>query len=555
MTNFDATRGFAGVAPGQDLAALLAKLTLKDLQLLIGERVLPLLPADMLRHKEALVAAAQRILQDRPLAVFDDPTLRKTLLRNLDPGKGEELRFRIAGAQDEPDLDQVDFDALTSPRSWPTALGFFGLEAAETAQAPATIPLYAIPPAFGLFEHQRSVVRRAIAVVGGGHNRTLVHMPTGSGKTRTAIHLIAQLLNENEPSVVTWLASSRELLEQAAETFEAAWSVLGNRPLDILRFWGNFDASPDELNDGLCIGGLAKLHAWKARDPAAFLRLSARTRLVVMDEAHQAIAPTYRAVIDGLANSGQYEAVLGLTATPGRTWNDVTADAELSDFFGGSKISLEVAGYSNPVAYLLDNGYLAKPTFRQLDYAPIEQPTTKQLQQLADLDDYSAEMLEAFAANTARNLAILSGVENLVETGHARIIVFAVSVRHAEDLAAALSVRNIESRVVSGETPLNHRAAILRSFKAQGDAPIVICNFGVLTTGFDAPKTSAAIIARPTKSLVLFSQMVGRATRGPRAGGNATCEILTVHDPAYPGFGDIAEAFFNWEDVWNEQQA
>jgi DNA repair protein RadD len=50
---------------------------------------------------------------------------------------------------------------------------------------------------------------------------------------------------------------------------------------------------------------------------------------------------------------------------------------------------------------------------------------------------------------------------------------------------------------------------------------------------------------------VLYSQMVGRATRGPLAGGNEACEILTVHDPAYPGFGDIAEAFFNWEDVWH----
>ena len=102
-------------------------------------------------------------------------------------------------------------------------------------------------------------------------------------------------------------------------------------------------------------------------------------------------------------------------------------------------------------------------------------------------------------------------------------------------------------------TPPVRRAAILRSFKSASPQPMVVCNFGVLTTGFDAPRTSAAVIARPTKSLVLFSQMIGRATRGPKAGGNATSEILTVHDPSYPGFGDIAEAFFNWEDVWNDE--
>jgi superfamily II DNA or RNA helicase len=72
-----------------------------------------------------------------------------------------------------------------------------------------------------------------------------------------------------------------------------------------------------------------------------------------------------------------------------------------------------------------------------------------------------------------------------------------------------------------------------------------------LTAGFDAPRTSAALIARPTKSLVLYSQMVGRAIRGPRAGGNKEAEIVTVVDRGLPGFGSVAEAFNNWEDVWS----
>ena len=79
---------------------------------------------------------------------------------------------------------------------------------------------------------------------------------------------------------------------------------------------------------------------------------------------------------------------------------------------------------------------------------------------------------------------------------------------------------------------------------------MILVNFGVLTTGFDAPSASAVVIARPTQSLVLFSQMVGRAIRGPRAGGTETCEIVTVVDPSLPGFGDVAAAFLNWEDVW-----
>ncbi|MFD1661420.1 helicase-related protein, partial [Streptomyces caeni] len=95
-----------------------------------------------------------------------------------------------------------------------------------------------------------------------------------------------------------------------------------------------------------------------------------------------------------------------------------------------------------------------------------------------------------------------------------------------------------------------HRDRAIKKFKGPSTRPMVLSNYGVLTTGFDAPAASAAVIARPTRSLVLYSQMVGRVIRGPKAGGTPTCDVVTVVDPALPGFGDVAEAFTNWEDVW-----
>ena len=92
---------------------------------------------------------------------------------------------------------------------------------------------------------------------------------------------------------------------------------------------------------------------------------------------------------------------------------------------------------------------------------------------------------------------------------------------------------------------------MIRKFKSNRETLLVLCNYGVLTTGFDAPQTSAAVIARPTKSLVLYSQMVGRVTRGPKAGGNKSAEVVTVVDTNLPGFGSVVDAFYNWEDVWN----
>ena len=73
---------------------------------------------------------------------------------------------------------------------------------------------------------------------------------------------------------------------------------------------------------------------------------------------------------------------------------------------------------------------------------------------------------------------------------------------------------------------------------------MILCNYGILTTGFDAPQTSAIVIARPTKSYVLYAQMVGRGIRGIKAGGNKTCEISTVIDSNINDFIDITEVFY-----------
>ena len=541
MDAYDSVRGFAGSAPGQELARVIRRLTARDLQLIVGPSVLPLLPDLPPGDRSALEATALRILAERPLQAFSNPPLRRTILRNLDPGKIDELGRRIRAAPGE----------LAEKANWPIASGFFGLDVADAASAPSALPTEEREVAYGLFPHQRSVVHRTVARIGNGRGRTVVHMPTGAGKTRTAMHIVCRTLSDAEPRVVVWLAASRELVEQAADTFEVAWASLGNRTVTLHRFWGNFDKAPTGLTDGVLVAGLSKLHAWRERAPLDFQRLAARATLVVIDEAHQAIAPTYRALIDGLCGAGQHNALLGLTATPGRTWNDMEADRELSNYFEGSKVVLEAGEDDNPVKYLLDERYLARPTFKPIEYAPVRTPSAQELRQVARSEDFPKAVLETLTADTARNLAIIAAVKGLVDRGHTRIILFAVSVENAEVLADALVANGLASAVVTGETLEGRRAAILRTFKSASEAPMIVCNFGVLTTGFDAPRTSAAIIARPTKSLVLYSQMVGRATRGPKAGGNAECEILTVHDPAYPGFGDIADAFFNWEDVWD----
>lgn len=79
---------------------------------------------------------------------------------------------------------------------------------------------------------------------------------------------------------------------------------------------------------------------------------------------------------------------------------------------------------------------------------------------------------------------------------------------------------------------------------------MALLNYGVLTAGFDAPRTSCVVVARPTTSLVLYSQMIGRAMRGPRSGGNRKCQIYTIIDTKLNGSGSVAESFQNWEQLW-----
>ena len=454
----------------------------------------------------------------------------------MDLGDNVTLKEFIRSIEDNLDLDSL--------------LAFFGQGSIDTLISTTTAREILISPDYGLFEYQRTLAERAWEKLDSGPKTVALHLPTGSGKTRTAMHLIARHLCTYTPSVVIWLAHSKELLEQAASEFERAWKSLGNREVRLAKMWGSYDTDPLDITDGIIIASLQKLHQHKKRDLNNFLRLADRAHLTVIDEAHIAVAPTYRRIVEMLSSKRLDNRLLGLTATPGRSWADVEADRELSDLFNDEKIMLEVEGFPDPVTYLITQGYLAKPIFRLLNSEPGLDLSDEDRRSLLQSFDFSDEILDRLGVNALRNLRIVEAAKELL-THHKRVLLFAPSVLSARIVHAVLSSLGIISHIVTANTPAADRDQAIARFKGSRPEPMVLCNFGVLTTGFDAPQTSAALIARPTLSLVLYSQMVGRATRGPRAGGNDVAEIVTVVDPELPGFGKIEEAFRNWEDVWN----
>ncbi len=538
MTIDSANVSFTGF--GLSTQQFLGTLREADLRRLIDPNILPVLdaffggriPEDELRQASLSLIDVSDLLADEQSRQF---------VVDLVPGvKRGELEERT-GAN------------LAEAKSWSTsqvnkARDFFGLiEQRVSGPPPASVSTTL--PAYGLFDHQRSAVRRLEPLLWQNLKRVVLHLPTGVGKTRTAMHIVAESLRRHDPSVAVWLASGQELLEQAEASFREAWLHLGNRDIQVGTMWGNRTPDLEQFTDGFLVVGLAK--GWSSlsgKNPDWALQLSQRTRLVVFDEAHQAIARTYSHITEDLTFDHRCS-LLGLTATPGRTWSDIDKDGQLADFFGQNKVSLEVPSAS-PIEFLIDNGYLARPTFRTLFAEPGSCLNDLDKSAIAKSLDIPDEIIERLSLEEEYVAAVISAIEALLGAGHNRLLVFAGSVAQAQILTAVLAIRGTRSGVVTGETGDQIRRRTIANFKSRDSEPMVLFNYGVLTTGFDAPQASAVVIARPTKSLVLYSQMVGRAIRGPKAGGTETCEVVTVVDPELPGFGNVAEAFHNWEDVW-----
>ena len=405
----------------------------------------------------------------------------------------------------------------------------------------------ALTPGYVLYPYQRQVLADLLTILTGAERRVVAHLPTGAGKTRIACRAAATLLNQHsaEGKVVVWLASSEELCEQAADDLAEAWRHVGNRRAAIHRYWGEARLDLDGLEEGFLIAGLPKL--WAARKPGFLAGLSTRTAAVIFDEAHQAIAETYSFVTEQLAT---YDPpVLGLTATPGRTSDMTSADRDLAEMFNRNKVTIDAHGHGSPVTRLISQGYLAEPRFIRVSVrAEVE------LRKPSVGRDYHTDDLVALGRDRAwREQVAEIAVKALGR--HRRVLVFCPSVRCAEDAARVVACEGFNTASVTADTLPEHRRAVIETFKGDEPERMALFNYGVLTTGFDAPRTSCVVVARPTTSLVLYSQMVGRAMRGRESGGNRRCEIYTVVDTDQRGFGSVVEAFDNWEELWQQQDS
>lgn len=396
-----------------------------------------------------------------------------------------------------------------------------------------------ITPALGknprqLYEHQEEAIRKLDAMDKRGSFRTLLVLPTGGGKTLTAAYwLLRNAVDQNKK--ILWLAHRHLLLEQAAEAFarNAYTDTMVNRTVFNYRIISGMHDKPVHIQktDRILIASkdsmirsLDKLKNW----------LNGEEIYLVIDEAHHAVAKSYKKIIQYVADHTKSMKLLGLTATPFRTSED--EQGALKQVFTDDIV------YKTDLDTLIKKGILATPTFIDCNtnIQFTEHLGVQALKSIENLDTLPENIVNDIAGSKERNRIIVDEYINNYEK-YGPTIVFALNKNHAITLNALFNEKGkkygIKSEfiisevqdMITGITISN--ADNERKIEAYRNGEIqVLINVNILTEGTDLPKTHTAFLTRPTVSTTLMTQMVGRALRGLKAGGTKEAYIVSFVD-------------------------
>ena len=396
-----------------------------------------------------------------------------------------------------------------------------------------------ITPALGknprqLYEHQEEAIRKLDAMDKRGSFRTLLVLPTGGGKTLTAAYwLLRNAVDQNKK--ILWLAHRHLLLEQAAEAFarNAYTDTMVNRTVFNYRIISGMHDKPVHIQktDRILIASkdsmirsLDKLKNW----------LNGEEIYLVIDEAHHAVAKSYKKIIQYVADHTKSMKLLGLTATPFRTSED--EQGALKQVFTDDIV------YKTDLDTLIKKGILATPTFIDCNtnIQFTEHLGVQALKSIENLDTLPENIVNDIAGSKERNRIIVDEYINNYEK-YGPTIVFALNKNHAITLNALFNEKGkkygIKSEfiisevqdMITGITISN--ADNERKIEAYRNGEIqVLINVNILTEGTDLPKTNTVFLTRPTVSTTLMTQMVGRALRGLKAGGTKEAYIVSFVD-------------------------
>ncbi len=396
-----------------------------------------------------------------------------------------------------------------------------------------------------LKDYQFPVVNESIDKLSNPNSRFIIQMPTGSGKTRVAMEILANTLNQyiGQNKHIIWLAHSSELLEQAFECFMDIWTHIGRGPAQILRVWDK-GKIPDKLQmSSVIFAGFQKLHSVIKKDENSFSHFKDDVILVIADEAHRVMADTYKNVTKKLQGSSSH--TIGLSATPGDT--DSARQKNLADFFYNQLVTIKAPSNIGVIKYLRQKKILSEVNYEIIQTNINIKLSKKQKEYLNNFFEIHPDVLKELSLSNLRNIEIVKRIRNEAKAGN-KIIFFACSVDHSKKICAFLNLLEVNAVHIDGNTRKTTRENSLKDFK-EGNID-VLCNYELLSTGFDAPKVNVVMISRPTHSIVLYSQMIGRGLRGPAIGGSKSCKIIDVRDNIQ-GYSNDESIFDYFQEYFN----
>ena len=347
-----------------------------------------------------------------------------------------------------------------------------------------------------LRQYQRELLGKVRSALRSTDKPVMMQLPTGGGKTNIAASLLSDHVDRGHKAV--WLTHRKELATQTANRLNHADIPTTSQP----------DWQPGSEAPWIAKGVVVLMaqtvgrrqrtipgHVWASFDS---------DDLMVIDEAHHAAAKRWEEAIrqwPGL--------VLGMTATPWRLSRKEGFDHLFGELVLGPQVHT-----------LQDEKYLCQAQV----LVPIEDNRILGGGEVSTVGDYTEKGIEE--ANKTNNEVMTARAFEFwrKNTSNRQTIVYAVSVVHACNLAHIFREQGIAAEVILGDTHPMERAKRIKQF-SEGELRVLV-NVAVATEGFDLPDASCIVITRPTKSLSLYLQMVGRGLRPKNWGGN--CLILDL---------------------------
>ncbi len=321
--------------------------------------------------------------------------------------------------------------------------------------------------------------------------RVMMQLPTGGGKTVIAGFLLADWLRNGRKAA--WITHRKELVDQTRKMLNED----ANIPAMPNPQWHPGTAALAQ-SQGVVI--FMAQTVGRRMQKAAVWGEYTKDDLLVVDEAHHAPADGWERAIEQWPGR-----ILGMTATPWRT----SEQEGFNHLFDELVCGLQTADLQAE-SHLCQARVQMPPDIQRIRGGKVV------------AGDYTPGGIEAANAREVMTARALDFWQE--QAGGRQTIIYAVSIGHAENLLAVFKAQGIPTALLLGETSLDKRARYIAAFRQK--TLKVLVNVAVATEGFDLPDASCVILARPTKSLSLYLQMVGRGLRPKADGGD--CLILDL---------------------------